>query len=186
MNGREGTDLDLTEHTLESRVAYAGRILTVEVDQARLPDGKTATREVVRHPGGVTILPLCGDDTVLLVRQYRYPFGRVLTELPAGKMDRGEDPAHAAVRELQEETGAVASEMISLGSVYASPGFCDEELHLYLATGLTLGQDHPDEDEFLAPLRIPFDTLVEQVMDGTIRDGKTVAAVLKAKLMLGR
>ena len=178
--------MDLTERALESRTIYEGRVLTLKVDTVRLPNGKEARREVALHPGGVTVLPLWDDGTVLLVRQYRYPFGRVTTELPAGKLDPGEAPEDAARRELEEETGLSAGELISLGSIYASPGFCDEELHLYLARSLEAGRIHPDEDEFLETVRLPFDALVQQVMEGAIRDGKTVAAVLKAKLWLGR
>ncbi|MCI8594619.1 MAG: NUDIX hydrolase [Oscillospiraceae bacterium] len=176
--------MDLTEKTLESTVAYEGVIVTVQRDRAELPNGKTAVREVVRHPGGVAVLPLCSDGTVLLVRQYRYPFGEVLTEIPAGKLDKGEEPLHAAVRELREETGLTAGKLTSLGSVYASPGFCDEELHLYLAQDLHQGEAQPDEDEFLAPVRLPFQELAEQVLAGEVKDAKTVAAVLKAKLLL--
>lgn len=177
--------MELTEKTLESRVAYKGVIVTVELDRAALPNGASAPREVVRHPGGVAVLPLCSDGTVLLVRQYRYPFGRVLTEIPAGKLDRGEAPDCAAARELREETGLTAEEWTPLGSIYASPGFCDEELHLYLARGLHQGEAQPDEDEFLALVKVPFGELAEQVMRGEIRDAKTVAAVLKTKLLLG-
>ena len=178
--------MDLTEKTRESKTVYQGHIVTVQVDRAELPNGQCAVREVVRHPGGVAVLPLEEDGTVLLVRQFRYPFGKVLLEIPAGKMDKGgEEPRSAALRELGEETGAIPDELISLGSIYVSPGFCDEELHLYLATGLHPGQTHPDEDEFLAPERVPFDELVSRVMAGEIHDAKTVAAVLKTKLYLG-
>ena len=178
--------MELTEKKVTSEVVFQGQILTVLRDTAELPNGKTAEREVVRHPGGVAVLPLDEDGNVLLVRQFRYPFGRVLLEIPAGKLDRGEEPLHAAARELEEETGVQAEELISLGSIYVSPGFCDEELHLYLAQGLKQGKSHPDEDEFLAPERVPCEVLTEQIMSGAIHDGKTVAAVLKAKLYLER
>lgn len=178
--------MELAEKKVTSEVVFQGRILTVLRDTAELPNGQTAEREVVRHPGGVAVLPLDEDGNVLLVRQFRYPFGRVLLEIPAGKLDRGEEPLHAAARELEEETGVQAEELISLGSIYVSPGFCDEELHLYLARGLKQGESHPDEDEFLAPEKVPFDELTEQIMSGAVHDGKTVAAVLKAKLYLER
>lgn len=178
--------MDLKEHTVESNSIFKGKIVELLVDQVRLPNGRLAGREVVRHPGGVTVLPLEEDGTVTLVRQYRYPIGRELLELPAGKIDDPAEPhAVAAARELSEETGLTAAEWTYLGSMIASAGFCDEELHLYLARGLTQEEQHPDEDEFLNVVTMPFDELAAQVMDGTIRDAKTVAAVLKTKVLLG-
>lgn len=176
--------MDLAERTLESRTIFQGKIVTLLVDRAELPDGKEATREVVRHPGGVAILPLDENGAVTLVRQYRYPFHQVILELPAGKLDGPEDHALAARRELSEETGLEAEELTYLGCLLASPGFCDERLHMYLARGLRQAESHPDEDEFLNVVTMPFDQLVRQVMDGTVEDAKTVAAVLKAKTLL--
>ena len=178
--------MELTERTLHSKTVFEGRIITVQVDEARLPDGKTAGREVVRHPGGVTVLPLGADNTVTLVRQYRYPLGQELLELPAGKLERnGEGHRAAAIRELGEETGLEAGQLIYLGHLVSSPGFCDERLHLYLARDLVQKQQHLDEDEFLNVVTMPFDQLLARVMDGTVIDAKTVAAVLKAKVLLG-
>ena len=176
--------MDLTERTLERTCPYKGVIVDVNLDQAILPNGRQARREVVIHPGGAAALPLNDDGTVTVVRQYRYPFGRVLTEIPAGKLDPNEDPRSAIIRELEEEIGARAAELIDLGCMYTSPGITQEVLYLYLARGLTYGEMHPDEDEFLEIVRVPFDDLLEQVMEGEIRDGKTVAAVLKTKLLL--
>lgn len=178
--------MELTERTLEHTRPYEGVIVNVDLDKALLPNGRTATREVVVHPGGVAVLPLNDDDTVTAVRQYRYPFSQVLTEIPAGKLDAGEDPRTGALRELKEEIGAQVGELIELGDIYPSPGFCQEVLHLYLARNLTYGACCPDEDEFLEVMRVPFDSLTEQVMRGEIRDGKTVAAVLKTKILLKR
>lgn len=178
--------MELTERTLEHTRPYEGVIVNVDLDKALLPNGRTATREVVIHPGGVAVLPLNDDDTVTVVRQYRYPFSQVLTEIPAGKLDAGEDPRTGALRELKEEIGAQVGELIELGDIYPSPGFCQEVLHLYLARNLTYGACCPDEDEFLEVMRVPFDSLAEQVMRGEIRDGKTVAAVLKTKILLKR
>lgn len=178
--------MDLTERTVEHTTPYQGLIIDVDLDKAQLPNGRIASREVARHPGGVAALPLNEDGTVTLVRQYRYPVGRVLTELPAGKLERGEDPRAGILRELHEEIGAQVGELIELGTIYPSPGFCQEVLHLYLAKGLTYGDCQPDEDEFLEVVRMPFDELVERVMDGSIMDGKTVAAVLKTKYYLER
>lgn len=178
--------MDLTEKTLSSEVIYRGVISTVVLDQVRLPNGAAAAREVVRHPKGVAVLALDGEDRAVLVTQYRYPLGKTLLEIPAGKLDPGEDPRVGALRELSEEAGVEPEELIGLGSIYVSPGFCDEEIYLYLARGLKQGDCHPDEDEFLDVSWMPLDQLTDQVMTGEIRDGKTVAAVLKAKQWLGR
>ena len=177
--------MDMTEKTLESREVYRGRILHVREDRVRLPNGKEGVREVVEHPGGVGILALDGDD-VLLVKQYRYAFSRVLTEIPAGKREPGEDPFVTAQRELKEEIGAEAGRWTELGALIASPGCYGETLYLYMAEDLTFGETHPDEDEFLEVLRVPFDEAVRQCMDGTLTDAKTVAAVLKGRLLRER
>lgn len=176
--------MDMTEKTLESREVYRGRILRVREDRVRLPNGKEGVREVVEHPGGVGILALDGDD-VLLVKQYRYAFSRVLTEIPAGKREPGEEPSVTARRELKEEIGAEAEKWTELGALIASPGCYGETLYLYLAQELTFGATHPDEDEFLDVLTMPFEELFAQVMDGTVTDAKTVATVLKTKYLLG-
>lgn len=178
--------MELTEKTLESREIFRGRIVTLKVDKIELPDGHQSGREVVEHPGGVAVLPLDDQDMVTLVRQYRYPFGKVVTELPAGKLDGPEDHRDAALRELSEEVGLEPEELIYMGCLYASPGFCTEVLHMYLARGLKQGACHPDEGEFLERIQVPFDELVEQIMNNEISDAKTVAAVLKAKVLLGR
>ena len=177
--------MDLIEKTLSSETIFDGRILRVRRDVVRLPDGGEAFREVVDHPGGVCVLALDDQDRALVVSQFRYPYGQVLRELPAGKLEYGEDPAAAAVRELEEETGAEAGEFRSLGELYPSPGYCGEIIRMYLARDLTFGEAHPDEDEFLNLERVPFGELVEQVLSGEIRDAKTIAAVLKGKLLLG-
>lgn len=174
--------MELTEKTLTSREVYRGRILRVREDTVRLPNGKTAEREVAEHPGGVGILALDGGD-VLLVRQYRYAFSRVLTEIPAGKREPGEEPFVTARRELREEIGATAGKWTELGALIASPGCYGEVLYLYMAQELTFGDTHPDEDEFLDVVRMPFDRAVELCMTGELTDAKTVAAVLKGKLL---
>ena len=177
--------MDLTEKCLESREVYKGRVLRLRVDTVALPNGKTSLREVVEHPGGVGILALDENVCVPMVTQYRYAFSRTLLEIPAGKREPGEEPFVTARRELREETGAIAESWTPLGSLIASPGCYDEVLHLYLARGLTFGDTHPDEDEFLSVRRIPFQELVQRGLSGEIQDGKTVTAVLKAKLLLG-
>ena len=178
--------MDMTERTLESREVYRGRILRVREDKVSLPNGKTGTREVVEHPGGVGILALDDDGCVVLVRQYRYAFSRVLTEIPAGKREKGEAPFVTAQRELKEEIGAEAEEWTDLGALIASPGCYGETLYLFLACELTFGETHPDADEFLETVRVPFDEAVELCMSGELTDAKTVAAILKAKVLLGR
>ena len=175
--------MDMTEKTLASREVYRGRIIRVREDTVLLPNGKEGRREVVEHPGGVGILALVGED-VLLVRQYR--FSRVLTEIPAGKREPGEEPSVTARRELKEEIGAEAEKWTELGALIAAPGCYGETLYLYLAQELTFGATHPDEDEFLDVLRMPFDQAVEQCMRGELTDAKTVAALLKAKILLKR
>lgn len=177
--------MELLEKTISSEVKFKGRIVTVRLDKAQLVNGRAVTREVVEHPGGVTILPLFDDGTVSVVRQFRYPFQKVVTELPAGKLEYGEDHREAALRELSEEVGVEADELTYLGCLYVSPGFCTEVLHMYLARGLHQGESHPDEDEFLEDQRVPFAQLAGQVMSGEITDGKTVATVLKVKALLG-
>lgn len=178
--------MDLTERTTQSTEVFSGVIVTVLRDTVQLPNGKSAVREVVRHPGGVAVLALDERDMVYLVRQYRYPVGRTVLELPAGKLDPHEDPRVAAARELSEETGLQAGEMTDLGYILASPGFCDEALHMYFARSLTRGEIHPDEDEFLDVVTMPFSELCELVMRGEIVDAKTVATTLKVKTLLGR
>ncbi len=178
--------MELTEKTLESRRAFDGKLLHLDVDTIALPNGRTAIREVVRHPGGVCVLPLHDDGTVTLVRQLRYPYQEIVAELPAGKLEPGEDPFDAIRRELSEETGCTAREWHEMGLFYPTPGYTDEVLHLYFARGLEPGLTHPDEDEFLESERVPLDQLLDWVMDGTLKDGKTIALILKVKRFLDR
>lgn len=176
--------MDLTEKKLASEIIFEGKVVKLRRDTVEVPGGAHAVREVIEHPGGVGIVPVDGDGNVLMVRQFRYPLGRVVLEIPAGKLERGEDHRLTAVRELSEEVGAEAGKMTYLGYAYASPGFCDESIHLYLAEGLTFGACHPDEDEFLLPERIPLRELVEMALDGRLDDGKSVIGVLRAAAML--
>ena len=176
--------MDLIEKKISSEKIFDGRILHVRRDTIRLPNGEEASREVVDHPGGVCVLALDGENRALLVSQFRYPYEKVLREIPAGKLEYGEDPREAAIRELEEETGAVAGDFRSLGELYPSPGYCGEIIRMYLARELHFGETDLDEDEFLTLERVPFDQLVQEVMDGSIKDAKTMAAVLKTKVLL--
>ena len=175
--------MELNERQLDSTQIYDGAIVKLYRDRVELPDGRTAFREVVRHPGGVIILPIDREGNVHMVRQLRYPYGRAILEIPAGKLEYGEEPFAAAKRELEEEVGAVAENWRELGKLLPTPGFCDEVQHLYLARGLTFGETHPDEDEFLEQVTMPFDQAFAMAKDGRLEDGKSVAAILRAGLL---
>ena len=176
---------DLKETTLSSEKIYEGAIIDVVKDTVRLPDGKTSIREVVRHPGGVSVCAVDHDLNVYFVRQFRYPFGEVLLELPAGKLDKdGEAPASAAARESKEETGLVASDLVSLGQIYSSVGFCDEVIHMYMAVNIEQREQCLDEGEFVRVEKMPLATAVQMVLRGEIKDAKTVASLLKAYTIL--
>lgn len=168
------------ERTLSREDIFAGRVITVHRDKVELADGRTSFREVVDHHGGVGILALLPDGTVPMVRQFRYPFGREVLEIPAGKLEAGEDPADCARRELSEETGFIAEELIPLGKLLATPGYCSEQLYIFLAVNPKPGKAHLDPGEFLNVERIPFEKLLEMVDSGELEDGKTVTAILKA------
>lgn len=176
--------MDYIERPVGSVEKYKGIIVRVRLDDAALHTGKVVKREVVEHPGGVTILPVDEEGNCTMVRQFRYPFGRMMLEAPAGKLEYGEDPKEAAVRELSEETGFAADQLVYLGRCCTSPGFSTEVLHIYLALGLHPGECHPDQDEFLNVEKIPLQELSRMVMDGEIDDGKTIVAVLKAEKYL--
>ncbi len=163
---------------------YHGAIVTVRRDRAELINGKIVGREVVEHPGGVAIIPVAEDGTVWCVRQFRYPFGREMLEVPAGKLEKGENHRQCAIRELSEETGLTADELIYLGPCCTSPGFLTEVLHIYIALGLHTGEMHPDNDEFLSVEKHSLDELTDMVMSGEVDDGKTIIAVLKARKYL--
>lgn len=176
--------MDIFEKKIDGELKYKGVIVDVTLDRAELSNGSIVKREVVHHPGGVTILPIDADGSCYCVRQFRYPVGKALLEAPAGKLEYGEDVYECAVRELSEETGFTANELIYLGVCCTSPGISNEMLHIYLAFGLNAGCSHPDENELLNVEKHSLDRLEEMVMSGEITDAKTIIAVLKAKRYL--
>lgn len=177
--------MELKETRLSGETVFDGKIMHVRRDRVRLSDGSDAFREVVDHSGGVCVLALDQNGQVLIVRQFRYPRELVLREIPAGKLEPGEDPLEAAKRELKEETGAVAAVWESLGEILPTPAYCGEIIRMFLARKLSFGEASCDEGEFLEVERVDFEVLVQQVLNGEVRDAKTVAAVLKTKLLLG-
>lgn len=176
----------LSEKQLTTENIFDGHILHVRLDSVELPNGKSASREVIRHIGAVCVIPVTDDGMVIVERQFRYPIDSVITEIPAGKLDsKDEIRLEAAKRELREETGYVADEWIDLGDYCGAAAFCDERLSMYLARGLHKGDRDLDEDEFLDVYEVPLSELVDQVMKGEIIDGKTQVAILKAARRLG-
>jgi len=171
---------NLTEKFLDSKIVYDGNLLTVYCDKVELPNGKEAGREFIRHPGAVAVVPVTPEGNIVLVRQYRYPVGKVMLEVPAGKLDKGEHPDECAKRELEEETGYVAQTIKKLNSIYTTPGFTDEVIHLYIADNLTLAKQRPDEDEFLDVEVYTKEQIRIMLNDGTINDAKSMLALLLA------
>ena len=171
-------DAALAEHPLTEETAWTGRIFSVSRLHVKLPDGREAIRDVVRHPGAVAIVALTDDGLICLVRQYRTALGRVTVEIPAGKLDPGEDPLHCAHRELEEETGLTARKMAYLTSIASSVGFSDEIIHIYMATGLESTRSNPDADEFINVDLVELPQLIDAVLDGRVEDAKTVVGAL--------
>lgn len=176
--------MDLTEKTLSSKSVFDGRILHITLDEVELPNGKKSKREVVNHPGGVAVAALDGDNNLIFVRQFRYPYKEIVLELPAGKLEKGSTPFENGKRELLEETGAEGYSYISLGQVYPSPGYTAEIIHLYACRVKSEGESKPDDGEFLNVEKIPLDKAVEMVLNNMIPDAKTQIAVLKTALLL--
>lgn len=177
----EAVALGFYEQTEEIHGIFNGRIISVHTDDVTLVDGTQAEREVVDHPGGVAIVGLTEENEVLLVRQFRYPYKELIYEIPAGKLEKGEDIKEAGIREFREECGAIAENFEFLGEIYPSPGYCGEIIRIFCATGLTFTQQDLDDDEYLDVIRLPFSECVAKIMSGEIKDAKTIAGILKLK-----
>lgn len=178
--------MHLQEKTISEQLIFDGKIIKVQCDRAELENGAVVNRELVIHSGGVCVVPIDGEGNVYMVQQFRYPFKEVLTEIPAGKLEVGEDHREAGLRELKEETGAVCSNFEYLGVMYPSVAYLSEKIHMYLATGLEFDSQSLDEDEFLDVIKVKLEDAVEMVVDGRIKDGKTQTAILLAARKLGK
>jgi ADP-ribose pyrophosphatase len=179
------TDYDVEAHeVLATERAFEGHIIDVFRDQVRLPDGRTVTWERVAHPGAVGMVPLKEDGKVVMVRQYRHAVRGVILEIPAGKLDSGEDPVDCANRELAEETGMKAAEMIPLSEFYNSPGYSDERFFAYLARGLSPAPGEAEEDEFLELVEIDLDSATSLIASGQIRDAKSIIGLMLTRSFL--
>ncbi len=176
---------NLIEKEKQAHVVYEGRIISLRNDDIVLPDGREAKREYVCHNGGASVLAIDGEGFVYLVRQFRYPYREVLLEIPAGKLEKGEEAIFTAGRELQEETGFTAGSIAPLGLIYPTPGYTNENLYVFLATDLKTSKMKLDDGEFLNVEKVPFLKLLSDVLDGKIRDGKTCYAVMKYALLKG-
>lgn len=174
----------LIEKKVSSEYIFDGRLLQVYRDTIELPNGKPATREYIKHQGAVAVVPVTDEGEIIAVRQYRYPVGKVTIEIPAGKLDKGEEPLDAAKRELSEETGVESADIEYIGGLYPSVAYTDEIIHMYVAKNLKYGQMHTDADEFLDVVKIKIDDFVDMILKGEIMDSKTQAAVLKVAMLL--
>ena len=176
--------MDLIEKTISTKEIFDGRVVKLRVDTVTLPNEREQTREVVEHPGGVGIIALDDENNVLMVRQFLAGAKDVLLEIPAGKLEYGENPEECGKRELLEETGCRAQVFCHLAKFYVTPAYCEEIINVYYAKELVLENQHLDDDEFLNIEKIPFDTLYDMVISGEIVDAKTVIAVLKLRALL--
>ncbi|NLU52883.1 MAG: NUDIX hydrolase [Clostridiaceae bacterium] len=174
------------EKTIGTELVYEGSIINVERLTVELPNGRIATRDVVRNPGASVIVPITDDGEIVMVEQFRKPTEKTFIEVPAGKLDEGEDPKVCAERELKEETGYTAKELKKILTLNPAPAFADEVLHIFLATGLTKGEAHPDEDEFISARTYKIEEVLNMIDEGKITDSKTVASVLFAVRYLNK
>lgn len=175
--------MHLEEKQLSSERIYDGKVVCLRKDAVELENGGTAFREVVEHHGGVCVAALTPENEIYFVRQFRYPMGKAILEIPAGKLEQGENPLECGIRELKEEIGAKASEIIDLGEMYPSPGYSAEHIYCYLAKKLSFSEQKLDEDEFLDVVKLPLEKAIEMILSGEIPDAKTQVAVMKVKLL---
>lgn len=177
--------MKLEEKTVESELKYDGKIVKLFVDKAEVENGDIVKREVIKHPGGVCVVPLDEDENVIFVRQFRYPHKRVFLEIPAGKLEYGENHRECGLRELKEETGCVCDSFEYLGNLVPTPAYDTEIIHMYLARRLHAGEQNLDKDEFLETKKIPLKKAAEMIMKNEIADAKTQVAILKTMFLLG-
>lgn len=177
----ESIALGFFEQTEDVHGEFNGNIITVHLDTVTLTDGTEAKREVVDHPGGVAVVGITDNNEILMVRQFRYPYRETIYEIPAGKLEKGEDPLKSAKREFKEECGAEAEIFEPMGEIYPTPGYCGEIIRIFYAEKLTFGEQHLDDDEYLDVIKMPLDECVERIMSGEIKDAKTICGILKLK-----
>lgn len=170
--------MNFEEKKISGEVMFDGKIFRVEKDIVLCPNGKEAFREIIRHNGGAGVLAVTDDDKVILIRQFRYAYNEVMYEIPAGKLEVGEDPLFSALREFEEETGNKADKVEYLMTFYPTCGYCSEKIYLYLVTNFKATETHFDEDEVIETCYIDYDEVLEMIKDGIIKDGKTIAAVM--------
>ncbi|KFZ39633.1 MULTISPECIES: NUDIX hydrolase [Thermoactinomyces] len=168
---------NLEEKTIATQKIFTGKVIDLQVDDVLLPNGNVSKREIVTHPGAVAVMALNEEDKLVLVRQFRKALEKTILEIPAGKLEKGEDPMDSARRELEEETGYQAGRLEEVVSFYTSPGFADEKIHLYWATGLQRGTRNPDEDEFVELVELTMEECFKRIETGEICDAKTIFAV---------
>ncbi|WP_062046495.1 NUDIX hydrolase [Bacillus sp. JCM 19034] len=172
----------LNEKTIKTTEIFKGKIIDLQIEEVELPDGRLSTREVVKHPGAVAVVPIKEDGKLVLVRQYRKALQKTIIEIPAGKLEANENPKFAAMRELEEETGYKTDSLTFIGSFYTSPGFADELIHLYLTSHLEVGQSHTDDDEFIDVLEVTLDEAEKLIEEQQIHDAKTMYAIQYVRL----
>lgn len=168
------------EKTMKSEKIYEGKILSVRVDTVELPDKKYSKREIVEHPGGVAIVPITNEKEIVFVKQYRKAAETALLEIPAGKLEINEQPIECAIRELKEETGFETKKMEYILDYFSSPGFTNEKIHIFIATGVIYGEATPEEDEYIDIVKVAIDDAMNMISNGTIKDGKTIIGIFMA------